>query len=77
MASGKTSLSKEAKAALKSAKEAIKSKEYKEAIKFCKVQYVMHCRDKLHLLFNTKTWQIVHYSAQELKTYNHHLKVYF
>ncbi|KAJ8029553.1 Tetratricopeptide repeat protein 37 [Holothuria leucospilota] len=37
MASGKTSLSKEAKAALKSAKEAIKNKEYKEAIKFCKI----------------------------------------
>lgn len=39
MATGKSTLSKEAKTALKAAKEAIKNKEYKEAIKHCKVQY--------------------------------------
>lgn len=37
MATGKATLSKEAKTALKAAREAIKNKEYKEAIKQCKV----------------------------------------
>ncbi|PIK43922.1 putative tetratricopeptide repeat protein 37-like [Apostichopus japonicus] len=39
MATGKSTLSKEAKTALKAAKEAIKNKEYKEAIKHCKIVF--------------------------------------
>lgn len=43
--------SKEVKAALKSAREAIKNKEYKEALKHCKVCPVQTSRLNLNVVF--------------------------